>query len=193
MRDHTAGIRHSAVVTELGETILVASADALVGCYFVDQNHLPNRDAFGPLVDSAGTDHVLNPAGRELSEYLAGERQEFTVALSTSGDDFQEKVWALLREIPFGTTTTYGALASALGDRMLAQRVGQTVGRNPIGVFIPCHRVIGADGSLTGYAGGLDRKRFLLELEEPAEVREARLFSVGYPGSRCPIQCTYVH
>lgn len=94
----------------------------------------------------------------------------------TGGDEFFEQVWALLCEIPYGQTTTYGALAERLGDRRLAQRVGQAVGRNPISILIPCHRVLGADGSLTGYAGGLDRKRFLLELEEPVEASASRLF-----------------
>ncbi|WP_301200637.1 methylated-DNA--[protein]-cysteine S-methyltransferase, partial [Corynebacterium stationis] len=85
-------------------------------------------------------------------------------------------VWALLQEIPYGETMTYGEIAQQLGNKHLAQRVGQVVGRNPVSIIIPCHRVIGSDGSLTGYAGGLDRKRFLLELEEPAEVTETRLF-----------------
>lgn len=83
---------------------------------------------------------------------------------------------ARLREIPYGTTTTYGTIAVQLGNRALAQRVGRAVGHNPLSIVVPCHRVVGADGSLTGFAGGLDRKRALLALEEPAEVRAARLF-----------------
>ena len=91
--------------------------------------------------------------------------------LVTRGDDFSERVWKLLREIPYGQTTTYGALAERLGDKSLAQRVGDAVGHNPLCVFIPCHRVVGANGALTGYAGGLKRKQFLLELEEPVGAR----------------------
>jgi methylated-DNA-[protein]-cysteine S-methyltransferase len=85
-------------------------------------------------------------------------------------------VWQLLSTIPYGETVTYGELAAALGDGTTAQGVGQTVGRNPLCVVVPCHRVIGRNGQLTGYAGGLERKQFLLELEEPSEVKEARLF-----------------
>lgn len=112
----------------------------------------------------------------ELDEYLAGQRTQFTIAVQPQGNDFSQEVWALLQEIPYGETMTYGEIAQQLGNKHLAQRVGQVVGRNPVSIIIPCHRVIGSDGSLTGYAGGLDRKRFLLELEEPAEVTETRLF-----------------
>jgi methylated-DNA-[protein]-cysteine S-methyltransferase len=92
------------------------------------------------------------------------------------GDEFQRRVWSILEDIPYGATSTYGEIAEQLGDRALAQRVGKAVGQNPLSVVIPCHRVVGKNGSLTGYAGGLKRKQFLLELEEPAEVRTERLF-----------------
>jgi methylated-DNA-[protein]-cysteine S-methyltransferase len=92
------------------------------------------------------------------------------------GDDFQQRVWAILREIPYGTTTTYGAIAGRLGDKALAQRVGQAVGRNPLSIVVPCHRVVGSNGWLTGYAGGLERKRRLLDLEQPMDARAGRLF-----------------
>ena len=119
---------------------------------------------------------MLGPVASQLSEYFAGERRTFDVPVVTHGDEFSRAVWALLDEVTYGTTTTYGALADRLGDRLLAQRVGQALGRNPVGIVIPCHRVVGADGSLTGYAGGLERKRALLELEEPEHVRASRLF-----------------
>ncbi|HEV7196222.1 MAG TPA: methylated-DNA--[protein]-cysteine S-methyltransferase, partial [Pedococcus sp.] len=96
--------------------------------------------------------------------------------LAPTGDAFKQRVWALLCQIPYGQTRSSRDLAVALGDPNLSQAVGSANARNPIGIIIPCHRVIGSDGSLVGYAGGLDRKRFLLSLEEPAEVRDARLF-----------------
>ena len=104
-------------------------------------------------------------AAVQLEEYLDGRRTTFDVPVATVGDAFQEQVWRMLRGIRFGETTTYGALAERLGARALARRVGQAVGRNPVSILIPCHRVVGASGSLTGYAGGLERKQFLLELE----------------------------
>ncbi|MDQ2660545.1 MAG: MGMT family protein, partial [Actinomycetota bacterium] len=103
-------------------------------------------------------------------------RTEFDLPTAASGDAFEQAVWAMLREIPFGETTTYGAIADRLGDRTLARRVGYAVGHNPISILVPCHRVVGSDGSLTGYAGGLERKRLLLELEGAAVVSQRRLF-----------------
>ena len=119
---------------------------------------------------------MLNQARSELEDYLAGRRTSFDLPTRATGTAFQERVWALLREIPFGTTTTYGALAERLGERALAQEVGQAVGRNPLSIVVPCHRVVGSGGRLTGYAGGLDRKRRLLALEEPAALAAERLF-----------------
>jgi methylated-DNA-[protein]-cysteine S-methyltransferase len=101
----------------------------------------------------------------ELTEYFAGCRTFFTVPTAAHGDAFRQRVWALLREIPYGETRSYGDLARALGDPTLAREVGVANARNPIGIIVPCHRVIGSDGSLTGYAGGLERKRYLLDLE----------------------------
>lgn len=168
-------LRHAQVETTLGEVILVADGDELTGLYFPGHWHLPEASKFGTRVE-ADADEVFVWAKTELEAYLAGERTSFDVPLHAKGDEFSERVWSLLRSIPYGQTTSYGALAEQLGDRRLAQRVGQAVGRNPLGVFIPCHRVVGADGSLTGYAGGLERKRWLLELEEPAEATGSRLF-----------------
>lgn len=166
--------RHAAVPTGLGDLTVVADGEELVGAYFPQHWRWPKPDVLGQSVRAG--DDVLRAAGTEIAEYLAGDRREFDVAHRTDGDAFAERVWALLRRIDYGTTTTYGALATDLGDRNLAQAVGRAVGDNPISIVVPCHRVIGADGSLTGYAGGLERKRFLLELEEPAEVRSGRLF-----------------
>lgn len=108
---------------------------------------------------------VLNRAALELAEYFAGKRRRFTIPLSPAGTDFQRWVWAALKSIPYGETITYGALAARIGNPRACRAVGMANNRNPIPIFIPCHRVVGADGSLTGYAGGLDAKRLLLELE----------------------------
>lgn len=168
-------LRHTQIETTLGELTLVADGEQLTGLYFPQHRHLPEASMFGERVD-ADTDDVFVLAKAELDEFLAGERETFDLPVRTKGDEFSERVWAKLRESPYGETTTYGALAERLGNRRLAQRVGQVVGRNPVSIVIPCHRVVGAGGSLTGYAGGLDRKRFLLELEEPAETKKSRLF-----------------
>ena len=100
----------------------------------------------------------------------------FDLELAPRGNGFQQKVWAQLIEIPYGETRTYGQLATALGDPALARAVGAANGQNPLSIIVPCHRVVGSNGKLTGYAGGLDRKAFLLELETPDESRAERLF-----------------
>lgn len=167
--------RHTRIETSLGELTVVAENDYLTGIYFPGHSHLPEESTFGVYMNSV-TDQLFTRTAIELADYLAGTRHTFSVPTHAQGDDFSTRVWKMLAEIPYGHTTTYGALAKRLGNPHLAQRVGQVVGRNPISIIIPCHRVIGANGSLTGYAGGLDRKRFLLELEEPTELAETRLF-----------------
>lgn len=156
--------RHAYATTSLGELLLVADGDALTGVYFPHHWYPPSRSEIGRRLVEA-QDPVLAQAAGELRAYLKGERRAFDVSMTTQGDEFAEQVWALLRDIRYGETTTYGTLARRLGDRTLAQRVGQAVGHNPLSIVIPCHRVVGANGSLTGYAGGLARKRAMLELE----------------------------
>lgn len=156
--------RHTIITTPLGAITLVALGHALTGVYFPGHWYKPNAQTFGPRVAAAG-DAVLATAERQLQEYLAGERDGFDLATATHGDAFQERVWAALREIPFGETITYGDLAKSLGQGALPHEVGQAVGRNPLSIVVPCHRVVGKNGKLTGYAGGLERKRTLLELE----------------------------
>jgi methylated-DNA-[protein]-cysteine S-methyltransferase len=107
----------------------------------------------------------------QLREYFDGTRTEFDLQLAPEGTPFQQEVWRALREVPYGTTTTYGALARQLGRPDAARAVGMANGRNPIGIVIPCHRVIGSDGTLTGYGGGLPRKRWLLEHESDGALR----------------------
>ncbi len=166
--------RHTITETPVGPMTLVADGPALAVAHFAaTPERLAAIDA-GPTA-SVG-DAVLDQAAAELAEYFAGRRRRFDVPLDPRGAPFERRVWHVLTGIPYGDTTTYGAVAEALGDRRQAQAVGQAVGRNPLGVFIPCHRVIGADGSLTGFAAGLDRKRYLLALEEPDAESAGRLF-----------------
>lgn len=167
--------RHSVINTAIGEITVVADDAALIGLYFPHHWYPPAPDTIGPLVDAA-TDPLFSAVAEQLDEYLVGRRSGFEVTVRLVGDEFQQQVWALLDEIPYGSTTSYGKIADRLGNKALAQRVGQAVGHNPVSVIVPCHRVVGSTGKLTGYAGGLHRKRFLLELEEPAETKAVTLF-----------------
>ncbi|MQA80010.1 MAG: methylated-DNA--[protein]-cysteine S-methyltransferase [Streptosporangiales bacterium] len=175
--------RHTRIDTELGRLTLVADGGRLTGLYFPHHRrktaggsrhwYRPLDEAFGSFVD-AETDPLFAEVAAELGDYLAGRRTSFDVPTAAAGDAFQQRVWALLDEIPYGTTTTYGDLAERLGDRSLARDVGQAVGRNPLCVIVPCHRVVGKGGTLTGYAGGLRRKSFLLALEDEAAAKVIR-------------------
>lgn len=166
-------VTHTRVDSPLGELTLVAAGGALSHVDFSDSKNLPAAGDLGPR-DDAG----LAPARRQLAEYFAGRRTRFELPLAPRGTAFQLRVWARLREIPFGETRSYRQIAEELGDPALARAVGAANGRNPLAVVVPCHRVIGADGSLTGYAGGLARKRALLALEAtagpPGEALAAR-------------------
>jgi methylated-DNA-[protein]-cysteine S-methyltransferase len=167
--------RHIVADGDFGPVTLVAKGGAITGLYFRHHIRRPSQDTFGPEV-IASAEPVLSEAARQLRDYLAGERKEFDLPLAAEGETFQHSVWDIVTSIPRGETTTYGRIAEQLGDRALAQQVGQAVGANPLCIFVPCHRVVGSNGSLTGYAGGLKRKQALLELEEPAQVSTARLF-----------------
>jgi methylated-DNA-[protein]-cysteine S-methyltransferase len=113
-------------------------------------------------------DPVLDEAERQLTEYFAGERTEFDLPLASEGSEFQKKVWAELQRIPYGETATYGDIARRLGyEPVISRAVGVANASNPLPIVVPCHRVIGSDGKLTGYAGGIERKQALLELEQP--------------------------
>jgi len=167
--------RHATISTSIGELTLVASDDALVGIYY--PHHwvgLERADRGDEVI--AESDPVLSDAATQLREYLAGERTSFSITTAADGDDFQKRVWAILDEIPFGETLTYGDIAEKLGDRSLARIVGKAVGSNPLSIIVPCHRVVGANGKLTGYAGGLERKQHLLALEEAPSAKAERLF-----------------
>lgn len=141
--------------------LLKADEDALTCIFF--EPHQGQPDDVEPVWE---TDHpVLNEAARQLRQYFEGERTTFDVPLRLHGTAFQQAVWAELLKIPFGETTTYGTIATTLGDPKATRAVGAAVGRNPVSIIVPCHRVIGSTGAITGFAGGLPRKRFLLDLE----------------------------
>ena len=150
---------YTTVESPIGELLLTAEDGALTRLY-MSPFHLDSAWVHDPAA-------LAEPA-RQLAEYFAGERTEFELLLRPAGTDFQRAVWDLLLGIPYGETSTYGALALELGDPRKVRAVGLANGRNPISIVVPCHRVIGADGSLVGYGGGLERKRMLLAHE--AEV-----------------------
>ncbi len=150
----------------LGVLTLCATDDGLAGVYLEDHRHAP-VDHGSWVRDPA----ALAPAALQLEEYLAGERRTFDLPLDArAGTPFQQRVWAALEAIPYGTTTTYGALAAGLGAPGAVRAVGAANGRNPLSIVRPCHRVVGARGALTGYGGGLPAKRALLALEGVALV-----------------------
>jgi methylated-DNA-[protein]-cysteine S-methyltransferase len=145
-----------------GRMLLVATQDGICGVYFNGQKYFPHRDKTW----KRDPDHApLKQAKRELAEYFAGKRRRFKVALDPEGTPFQRSVWKAISRVAFGRTTTYGALAAKAGCPGSARAAGAATGRNPISIVVPCHRIMGANGSLTGYAGGLRRKRALLALE----------------------------
>ena len=124
---------------------------------------------FGNAPEETGSDPVLEMAKEWLDDYFWGDFREPQFTLAPEGTAFQQKVWQMLLEIPYGETATYGDLARKLGKTMSAQAVGQAVGKNPIAIVIPCHRVVGAKGQLTGYAWGIEKKKWLLDLEAGRE------------------------
>jgi methylated-DNA-[protein]-cysteine S-methyltransferase len=161
----------------VGRLLLVGERDReggspLAGIYMEEHRH-------GPGVDTSWEEDAtaFGEVKRQLDEYFAGTRTTFDLPLAPSGTPFQLRVWAALTRIPWGTTVTYGELAARAGHPGAARAVGAAVGRNPLSIVVPCHRVVGADGTLTGYAGGIDRKTTLLALEAaPGGV-------LGGPGS----------
>jgi methylated-DNA-[protein]-cysteine S-methyltransferase len=152
----------TAIPSPVGPLTLVATERHLAAVLWEHDD--PKRVRIGP--HSERPDHpVLRQARRELAEYFARERTSFDVPLGAAGTPFQKAVWAALVTIPYGETRGYAALARQIGRPTAARAVGAANGRNPLSIIVPCHRVVGSDGSLTGFAGGLDAKRYLLELE----------------------------
>jgi methylated-DNA-[protein]-cysteine S-methyltransferase len=146
----------------LGRMLLAAVDDRLLGVWFDDQAHLPDL----PTCTSDPNRPVLQRAAKQLTQYFAGQRRSFDLPLAAvTGTAFQQAVWQALRDIPFGSTSSYGELAARIGNPAAVRAVGAAVGRNPLSIIVPCHRVIGVSGNLTGYAGGLHRKTALMNLE----------------------------
>ncbi|ART64032.1 methylated-DNA--[protein]-cysteine S-methyltransferase [Kushneria marisflavi] len=159
-------IEYAVMPSVLGDTVLRAESEHLTGVFFNDQRHFP-PSVKGPFIlAKQSRSNVIRKACEEIEAYLAGERQHFELALSLQGSPFQRRVWQCLEGIGFGEVMSYGALARALGlSRGHARAVGSAVGRNPVSMIVPCHRVVAGSGGLTGYAGGLARKAHLLALE----------------------------
>lgn len=158
-----ATIRHRRIDTPLGTYVLAAGDDALIGVWREEQKHFP---VVARLGEEAPDEHpVLDAAASQLLAYLAGERTDFDLPLAPVGTPFQHRVWEQLQLIPYGSTTTYGQIAQALDSPRAAQAVGAAVGSNPLSIVVPCHRVLGSNGDLTGYAGGTETKQELLRIE----------------------------
>jgi methylated-DNA-[protein]-cysteine S-methyltransferase len=161
MTTQTQTLLYTTVESPIGELLLLSDGDALHGLHMQD-----GRRPIRVADDWRRAEQPFAEARRQLDEYFAGDRVEFELPLAATGSDFELLVWRALEEIPYGETTSYGELARRIGHPDRARAVGAANGRNPISIVVPCHRVIGADGKLVGYGGGLERKRYLLELEQ---------------------------
>jgi methylated-DNA-[protein]-cysteine S-methyltransferase len=159
-------VTHVTLPSPIGQLTLIAEDGRLTGLYMDVQRHRPASATFGTAGDPA--DEPFASAARQLAAYFAGDLTTFDLPLAPTGTDFQRRVWSALLTIPYGETWSYAELARRVGSASRA--VGLANGKNPIALVIPCHRVIGSDGSLTGYGGGLDRKRYLLHLETAAGI-----------------------
>ena len=171
MRTMGEALANTTMASPLGDLTILSRGGVMIGLYFSNHWYRPDPCCFG-AESEVGFDDVR----RELGEYFAGQRREFDIPLGAGGDELQRRVWNLVHQVAYGETSTYGRLAHALGDGTTAQDVGAAVGRNPLCILIPCHRILGSSGKLTGYAGGLRRKQFLLDLEKETVERPSRLF-----------------
>jgi methylated-DNA-[protein]-cysteine S-methyltransferase len=158
---------YTVIDSPIGQLTLVADDEtsALKALYMVEHRHAPDVSAFGDRLVGSDVERVFGEVIRQLGEYFAGERRAFDVPTAPAGTAFQLAVWQQLRAIPYGETRTYGELAVALGNPKAVRAVGLANGRNPLSIVVPCHRVIGASGAMTGFGGGIERKGFLLALE----------------------------
>jgi methylated-DNA-[protein]-cysteine S-methyltransferase len=156
---------HAVIASPIGPLTLIADSGKLAGVHMEITRYEPDAATLGAAIDR-DEDAVLATAAQQLDAYFDGELTSFDLPLTLDGSRFQQTVWAALRDIPYGETISYGELARRIGKPSASRAVGLANGRNPVSIVVPCHRVIGADGSLTGYGGGMDRKRFLLGLEQ---------------------------
>ncbi|MEV6851126.1 methylated-DNA--[protein]-cysteine S-methyltransferase [Actinoplanes sp. NPDC051411] len=156
--------RHAVIDSPVGPLTLVRDERGITGLYFPHHWTKPDPAGFGPRVDPSD-DPGFADVITQLGEYFAGTRQTFDLPLAPDGSDTERELWGLLGEIPYGRTTTYAALAQQMSGPVSPLEAGKMVGRNPLSILVACHRVVGAGGKLAGYAGGLPRKRYLLDLE----------------------------
>ncbi|PSJ26960.1 cysteine methyltransferase [Streptosporangium nondiastaticum] len=166
-------VSHTVIDSPYGPLTLVAADDRLSGLYMEGQRHRPPQETFGaydPQPHARGS--VFARTREQLEEYFAGARTAFDLPLALAGTDFQRTVWHALQEIPYGETVSYGLLAARIGRPAASRAVGLANGRNPVGIVVPCHRVVGATGALTGYGGGLPRKQRLLACERAGSAHE---------------------
>lgn len=166
MNMKTSKVYFSRVPSPIGALLLLSDGVAITGIYMESHKHGPDFDP--AWIESEAP---FAAARRQLDEYFAGEREQFDVPIAPRGTAFQEAVWRALVKIPYGTTMTYLELARSIGRPAAVRAVGAANGRNPISIIVPCHRVVGADGSLVGYAGGIERKLRLLDLERASAAR----------------------
>ena len=186
--NHTTHRVKATIASPLGPLLLAATPSGLSGVWFMDQRHRPAESQildWTPVQDNA----TLNAAAAQLTAYFEQRLGQFELPLDLSaGTAFQSSVWRALLDIPFGQTRSYGELARAIGKPAAVRAVGAAIGRNPLGIVVPCHRVVGAQGALTGYAGGLDRKAALLRLEgaliDKAHQSQGQTTSTGYPAAQ---------
>jgi methylated-DNA-[protein]-cysteine S-methyltransferase len=167
---HTAARTHAVIGSPIGPLTVIAQDGRLAGVLMEVTRHEPDAAALGAAV-AAGSEPVLAAAEDQLDAYFRGQLTSFDLPLTLDGTRFQQAVWAGLQAIPYGETISYGELARRIGQPSASRAVGLANGKNPVAIVVPCHRVIGADGSLTGYGGGMDRKRFLLGLEQRVSGR----------------------
>jgi methylated-DNA-[protein]-cysteine S-methyltransferase len=152
------------ISTPIGELRIIGDGESVSGLYFPPH----------PQVDEPGDPGAFEEAVRQLEQWFAGERAEFELKLDPQGTPFQHRVWEALLEIPYGETVSYLEIATRAGNPRAARPAGQAIGRNPISIIVPCHRVIGSNGSLTGYGGGMERKVWLLEHERRVSARQIK-------------------
>jgi methylated-DNA-[protein]-cysteine S-methyltransferase len=160
-RPHSSlDLRYSVTDSPLGEILLIGGQDGLRGLHFAGHEHAPQVG-----LDWVRDDAALLPAAQQLAEYFEGRRSAFGLRLDLRGTRFQKQVWDVLLTIPWGATSTYGKVAAAIGRPRAFRAVGAAIGSNPVSIMVPCHRVVGSNGTLVGYGWGVDRKRWLLQHE----------------------------
>ncbi|WP_293307074.1 methylated-DNA--[protein]-cysteine S-methyltransferase [Mycolicibacterium sp.] len=165
-------LHYRTVESPVGPLTLAGEGSTLMHLRMTEQTHEPDRSGWAPAGPDAFSDVI-----EQLNAYFAGSLTEFDVELDLVGTEFQRRVWAALQTIPYGETRSYGEIAEQIGSPGASRAVGLANGRNPIAIIVPCHRVIGAAGSMTGYGGGIDRKKMLIALERMQETAEPTLFA----------------